>query len=122
MKVGFAGLGRMGTPMAENVARAGFDLTLWNRGSSKAAGVAAETSAQVAGTPRQLAESTDVVISMLADDDASAQVHLEEDGLFAACHGASTFISMGLSARTTSTGSATSQANARSLTRRCQGR
>jgi len=31
MEVGFAGLGRMGTPMARNLARAGFAVTVWNR-------------------------------------------------------------------------------------------
>lgn len=95
MRVGFAGLGRMGAPMALNVARAGFDLTVWNRSAPKSRVVATKAGAKVAETPRELAGTTDAVVSMLADDDASDYVHLGEDGLFSASEGASTFISMG---------------------------
>lgn len=95
MRVGFAGLGRMGALMALNVARAGFDLTLWNRSASKSKEVATKTGASVAETPRDMAGATDVVVSMLADDNASSIVHLGDDGLFSASEGASTFISMG---------------------------
>lgn len=35
MRVGFAGLGRMGVPMARNLAVAGYDMVLWNRSSEK---------------------------------------------------------------------------------------
>lgn len=81
--------------MALNVARAGFDLTVWTRNASKSEALAAKAEASVAETPRELAGTTDVVVSMLADDDASADVHLGEDGLFSASEGATTFISMG---------------------------
>ena len=84
MRVGLAGLGRMGAPMARNLAAAGFDLALWNRSGEKAQALAAEIGAQVAATPSDLAHQSDVVVTMLADDASSDAVHLGDDGLFAA--------------------------------------
>jgi len=94
-RVGFAGLGRMGALMASNLAGAGFPLALWNRSREKAEQLAGATNAVVSTTPRELAERSDVVITMLADDEASHQVHHGDDGLFAAEGGASHLIEMG---------------------------
>jgi len=74
-RVGFVGLGRMGALMAANLGRAGFPLVLWNRSRAKVEQLALETNAEVCDTPRELAEGSDVVITMLADDHASDQVH-----------------------------------------------
>ena len=87
-RVGFVGLGRMGVPMATNLAAAGFELGLWNRSIDRAEHLAQQTNATVCTTPRELAEHCDAVITMLADDTASEQVHLGETGLFAAATGA----------------------------------
>ena len=84
MHVGFAGLGRMGAHMAENLMRAGHEVTVWNRSHGKAADFAARTGAAVAATPRALAEGAEAVVTMLADDPASDAVHRDADGLFAA--------------------------------------
>jgi 3-hydroxyisobutyrate dehydrogenase len=81
MRVGFAGLGRMGVPMARNLARSGVALTLWNRTGAKARALAGEIGADIAATPRDLG-SCDVVISMLADDAASDDFHCGAEGLF----------------------------------------
>lgn len=94
MRVGFAGLGRMGTEMARNLARAGHDLLLWNRSAVKATELAGELDCGTAATPRDLATACDVVITMLADDDASARVHGGDDGLFAGA-GTLTLLEMG---------------------------
>ena len=95
MRVGFAGLGRMGAPMARNLAGAGFDLTLWNRTADRAKALAADDiGARVAETPADLAGQVDIVITMLADDAASTEVHFGEIGLFAHV-GARVFIEMG---------------------------
>lgn len=94
MQVGFAGMGRMGREMAGNLARAEYDLVLWNRSRDRAEEVAAALGACVADTPRDLAERVDVVVTMLADDAASADVHFGEDGLFGAM-GAKLYIEMG---------------------------
>ncbi|AGI69502.1 hypothetical protein OAN307_c40970 [Octadecabacter antarcticus 307] len=57
MRIGFAGLGRMGAPMARNLAEAGYDLTLWNRSVDKADALANEIGASVAVTPCDLSLS-----------------------------------------------------------------
>ncbi|MFZ5962822.1 NAD(P)-dependent oxidoreductase [Thalassococcus sp. BH17M4-6] len=83
MHVGFAGLGRMGVPMARNLAPAGFDLTLWNRSADKARALAEDLGCAVADSPRALSDAADVVVTMLADDSSSWAVHVGADGLFA---------------------------------------
>lgn len=96
MRVGFAGLGRMGAPMARNLARAGHALVLWNRSPEKAAALASEIGAALAETPRALAEDAEVIVTMLADDASSVAVHGGEEGLFAAQGGPPrTFVEMG---------------------------
>jgi len=94
MRVGFAGLGRMGRHMAENLVRAGHDVTVWNRSPEKAETFARETGAGVAATPRELAARCEAVVTMLADDISSEAVHLGENGLLAA-GGAKVFLEMG---------------------------
>lgn len=69
MKVGFIGLGVMGQRMAKNLARAEPGLVVWNRSPAKCGQVGAE-GATVANTSDEVFESTDVVILMLANDEA----------------------------------------------------
>ncbi len=95
IRAGLAGLGRMGAPMAANIAEAGFPLLLWNRSGDKAEAVARSIGATVVATPRDLAAGSDVVITMLADDRASADVHLGADGVLSAEGGAATVLVMG---------------------------
>jgi 3-hydroxyisobutyrate dehydrogenase len=57
----------MGYPMARNIARAGFPLTVYNRTRSKAESLAAEVSCTVADTPGAAAQSSDIVITMVSD-------------------------------------------------------
>ena len=92
--VGFAGLGRMGALMARNLARGGFDLVLWNRTGTKAQALADELGCDAADTPRDLADRCDIVITMLADDPSSQEVHFGSDGLFAGSR-TKTFVEMG---------------------------
>lgn len=84
----------MGSPMVHNLARAGFDLSVWNRTPSKAHAVADAIGCSLAPTPRALAEASDVVITMLADDPSSQAVHTGTQGIFAA-EGTRTVIEMG---------------------------
>jgi len=72
MKIGFAGLGGMGSAMATNLVQAGFALTVWNR-SPQAAQPLVNAGARQAERPEQLADA-DVLITMLADDAATQQV------------------------------------------------
>lgn len=85
----------MGVRMAENLVRAGHDVTVWNRSSEKARAFADAHGAQMAETPRDLAENTEIVLTMLADDAASQAVHERPDGLFAASGGAGLIVEMG---------------------------
>jgi len=77
MKVGFAGLGIMGSAMAANLVKAGFKVTVWNRSPDKYAPLQT-MGATVAATPRALAKQCDIVITMLADPRA---VEYVRDGL-----------------------------------------
>lgn len=77
--IGFAGLGRMGSRMAANIARAGFPLVLYNRSTDRAVRLMQELTGEgfdvrVAETPADLAASADGVLTMLADDAASRSV------------------------------------------------
>ncbi len=93
--VGFIGLGRMGEPMAANVAQAGFPLVVWNRTVARAETIASRVDATVASTPLELAQRCEVVVTMLADDESSRSVFLSADGVFAAAAGASAVVAMG---------------------------
>ena len=94
MRIGFAGLGRMGQHMARNLVRAGNDVTVWNRSIEKAQSLATEVGCDVAKTPASLVGATEVVVTMLADDPSSEAVHLGAHGLFAG-QGAQIFVEMG---------------------------
>lgn len=80
--VGFVGLGNMGMPMASNVLKAGFSVVVWNRTEAKAKPIL-ERGAVWANSPRQLAEKSDVVITMLADASAVRAVLLGPEGVAA---------------------------------------
>lgn len=94
-RVGVIGLGRMGAPMASNLASAGFDLAVWNRSADKARALADAIGATAVLTPATLAAVSDVVVTMLADDAASAEVLTGADGVFASAEGADHILVMG---------------------------
>ena len=74
MRVGFCGLGIMGSRMAANLVRAGHEVTVWNRTRATADAWAAEHGAPVAATPAQAADGAEVLITMLVDGDQVAAV------------------------------------------------
>jgi len=82
LKVGFIGLGIMGQPMAQNIAKGGYELTVYNRSSEKAKPLA-DTGASVAPTPKAAAEAADVIILMLAGPEAIDAVLEGPEGLMA---------------------------------------
>jgi 3-hydroxyisobutyrate dehydrogenase-like beta-hydroxyacid dehydrogenase len=83
MKVAFLGLGIMGSRMAANLARAGFELTVWNRTPERSEQFrAAHPGTAVAVTPGDAARDTELVFTMVVD---GAQV---EDVLLGESHGA----------------------------------
>ena len=85
-RVGFIGLGIMGSRMAANLARAGFDLVVWNRTTSKARDWAAEHGAQVAESPADVGARSDFVITMIVDGDQVESVLLGDQGVAESAH------------------------------------
>jgi len=65
--VGFIGLGIMGSLQAANLAKAGYDLTVFNRTREKADAWAAEHGGTVVDSPSAVAERSDIVITMVVD-------------------------------------------------------
>jgi 3-hydroxyisobutyrate dehydrogenase/2-hydroxy-3-oxopropionate reductase len=83
MRVGFIGLGRMGTPIVRNLVAADFQVTVWNRTHAKADELAADVPVGVADTPARLAAGADVCMTMVADDPAVEAIYLGPDGIVA---------------------------------------
>ena len=80
MKVGFLGLGKMGTPMALRVLAAGHELSVWNRTEGRTDPLIRE-GAIAAGTPAEAELGADAVITMLFDDAANEEVIFGANGL-----------------------------------------
>jgi 3-hydroxyisobutyrate dehydrogenase-like beta-hydroxyacid dehydrogenase len=104
MKIGFIGLGNMGAGMAANLLKAGHEVTAYNRSQDKVAALA-EQGAKPAKSPAQ-ACGGDIVITMLANDDAVSAVTFGDDGILTslrpgATHVSSSTISVALSERLT---------------------
>jgi 3-hydroxyisobutyrate dehydrogenase-like beta-hydroxyacid dehydrogenase len=85
-RVGFLGLGIMGSRMAANVAHAGFPLTVWTHTPGKAERWASEHDAKAVATPADVARDSDIVVSMLVDGDQVATVLLGQDGVISGAH------------------------------------
>jgi 3-hydroxyisobutyrate dehydrogenase len=92
--VGFIGLGIMGSRQAANLARAGYQLTVFNRTRERAERWAAEHGGQVAASPREVAERSDVVITMVVDGPQVEAILLGEDGALSGARESSLFIDM----------------------------
>ena len=75
MKVGFIGLGKMGSAMARNLIKAGHDLTVYNRTRSRAEPFG-PLGARIAERPSEAAVDAEVLMTMLADDAAVERFHL----------------------------------------------
>jgi 3-hydroxyisobutyrate dehydrogenase-like beta-hydroxyacid dehydrogenase len=93
-RVGFVGLGIMGSRMAANVRRAGYELTVFNRTRERAEAFAAEHGATVAGTPAEVGAASDVVITMVVDGAQVDAVLLGEDGVATRAGGGTLCIDM----------------------------
>jgi len=78
-RIGFAGLGIMGRGMARNILEKGFATTVWNRTRERCEPLA-RAGAKVAETPRELAESSDVVVACVADPAAVERLVFGERG------------------------------------------
>jgi 3-hydroxyisobutyrate dehydrogenase len=76
--VGFIGLGIMGSRMAANLRRAGFELVVWNRTAETAERWAAEHGAEVASTPAEVGARCDQVITIVVDGDQVESILLDQ--------------------------------------------
>ncbi|SFX71232.1 3-hydroxyisobutyrate dehydrogenase [Thermoactinomyces sp. DSM 45891] len=81
LRVGFIGLGIMGRAMARNIVQAGFPVTVWNRTRSKMEEATA-WGAKLADSPKQVAEQSDVVITVVGDTPDVKAVLTGEQGVF----------------------------------------
>ena len=79
--VGLIGLGLMGRPIALNLLKKGFSLTLWNRTASRAEALASQ-GARVAASAREAAAASDVLIMIVSDPPAVEKVLWGETGVF----------------------------------------
>jgi 3-hydroxyisobutyrate dehydrogenase-like beta-hydroxyacid dehydrogenase len=92
MKIGFIGLGHMGSAMAANLVKAGHDVNVFNRSPEKARALL-DSGAHLAGSVAE-ACCADIVVTMLANDDAVEQVALAERGIVARLPGNAIHLSM----------------------------
>jgi 2-hydroxy-3-oxopropionate reductase len=92
-KIGFAGLGIMGAPMARNLMEAGHELVLYNRTREKAEELAADGTV-VADSPGEVAEACDIVITMLPDSPEVREVVAGENGVLEGIREGSLLIDM----------------------------
>ena len=83
MKIGFCGLGVMGSPMARHLSSKGHELTVYNRNAEKAKQWVAANGGSLAATPREVAEVSDIVMVCVGNDDDVRSVVLGADGVLA---------------------------------------
>lgn len=83
-KVAFLGLGVMGAPMAGHLAKAGHDVTVYNRTRAKADAWVSANGGRAAATPAEAATGAAAVFACVGNDDDLRQVTLGTDGCFAA--------------------------------------
>jgi 3-hydroxyisobutyrate dehydrogenase-like beta-hydroxyacid dehydrogenase len=93
MRIGFVGLGKMGTPMARRLLAAGHELTVWNRTRERSEALAV-AGAQVADTPAQAARAGDTLLTSLFDDLANEEVLFGDSGILDALLPGSLHISL----------------------------
>lgn len=96
-KVGFVGLGRMGSRIAHNLAVAGHEVRVWNRTVSVAEEWVEQNGGALAASPSELAASSELVITMLADGEALEEVFQAGDGLVQGIGPGTVAIDMGTS-------------------------
>lgn len=79
-KIGFIGLGTMGAPMASNLLKQDFEVTVYNRTDEKCRPLA-EQGASTSSTPSEASDGADVVMTMVSNDDSVREVFYGENGI-----------------------------------------
>ena len=90
-RIGFIGMGHMGSHMATRLINAGYHLTVYDRTRERAQAIAGAT---VAETPKEAAAHSDVVISIVTNDPALEEVMFGPNGVLAGMHAGSIIIDM----------------------------
>lgn len=80
-RIGFLGLGIMGSRMAARIVAAGWPTTVWTRSPGRAVRWAEQHGAQAVRTPAEVAAASDIVVSMVVDGDQVSSVLLGEEGV-----------------------------------------
>jgi 3-hydroxyisobutyrate dehydrogenase-like beta-hydroxyacid dehydrogenase len=93
-RVGWIGLGIMGSRQAANLRRVGYELTVFNRTRAKAEAWAAEHGAAVASTPAEVAAASDIVITMVVDGAQVEEALLGADGAAHRARAGALFVDM----------------------------
>ncbi|MGH2447213.1 MAG: NAD(P)-dependent oxidoreductase [Chloroflexota bacterium] len=93
MKVGFIGLGAMGMPMTQHILEKGFPLAVWARRKASAQPLL-EPGARWADSPKDLAETSDMVITMVTSSPDVRDVVLGEQGILAGASRGSIIVDM----------------------------
>lgn len=91
-KLTFLGLGVMGYPMAGHLARAGHEVTVYNRTASKAENWAAAHGGRHAATPREAVQGAEIVFACVGNDDDLRSVCTGDDGAFAGMEAGALFV------------------------------
>ena len=93
-RIGFIGLGVMGKPMAKNLMKAGYSLVVWKHINPKPVNELVAAGAQEASSPKQVAEMSDIVITMLPDSPEVEEVILGKNGVLEGSRKGMTIIDM----------------------------
>lgn len=93
LRVGFLGLGLMGEPMARNILKSGFPLTVWNRTISKASELE-KLGAKVGESPSDVASKSDIIITMVTGPKEVEEILFGKDGVGEAATSGSIIIDM----------------------------
>jgi 3-hydroxyisobutyrate dehydrogenase-like beta-hydroxyacid dehydrogenase len=111
MKIGFLGLGTMGEPIANNLRKAGHDLSVWNRTAAKASHIVAK-GGKLARTARECAAGKDLVFTCVGDEKGLEAVLEGADGALAGLAKGDVLVDL----------STAGTRSARSVARRCEDR
>jgi 3-hydroxyisobutyrate dehydrogenase-like beta-hydroxyacid dehydrogenase len=93
LRIGFLGLGTMGEPIANNLRKAGHEVTVWNRTPAKADHIVSK-GGKLARTPRECASGRDLVFTCVADEKALDAVLDGPDGVLAALKDGDVYVDM----------------------------
>jgi 3-hydroxyisobutyrate dehydrogenase len=82
-RIGWIGLGNMGIPMSQQLIKAGYPVTVYNRSKEKEASLKA-AGAAIASSPNELIQQTDIVFIMVSNDEAISEIFNGDTGLLSA--------------------------------------